>query len=107
MSLSYASEKLGEAVQALATGLGDVRSRVRAASGPLALVDAAALPDDLRAEYDAIWKAMTKRPSTQKGQPWDTGDIAETTSRMRNTTAQKIARRICSLDAKVSSLLDT
>ena len=105
-ALYYASEKLGEAVQALATGEGDVRSRLAWASGSLALVSAGALPQALRSEYDAIWRELTKfKPKSKLGKKYSPVDL--TLRKIKNSTGSKIALRIYSLNVALDSYLES
>ncbi len=101
MSIEYASEKLSEAVQALATGEGDVRNRLVQAAVPLAMVSDKDLPARLRKKYKAIWKELTKHKAPNKY----TSDLAYTLGKMRNKTGSKIATRIYSLDGEVTARL--
>ena len=87
MSLAYAREKLGEAVNVLQFHPGEIQHRVKATLGPLGLVPVEFLPADLRQEYDAIWAYVNENKTrTFK-------------------TATPMAERIVTLEAKLSELL--
>ena len=95
--LSYACEKFGLAVHALAVGPGDVRSRLRTAFMEFSAVQEKDIPDGLIEDFRWIVQELTKREPRI-----DEGRLDATLFRMQNRTGTKIAKRICDL----SSCLD-
>ena len=98
--LPYANEKLGDAVQILATHPGDVKSRLRFAVGPFAQDPAPALPTRLRQEYESIWHELTKRPSKESG----LSPVSTILHGMQFKTGAKLAERTFSLSGQVDYL---
>lgn len=96
--LGYANEKLGAAVQTLATNPHDIKGRLWAASEHLVMVPAAGLPRRLRAKYEAIWLELTVNPA---GEP----QYGASFRHKRLKTLARIAERIFSLQAEVDYLL--
>src|SRR5688572_14940328 len=88
---NHPNEKLGAAVEVLATHPGDVKLRLKAAAHHLALVPRAGLPDRLRREFESIWHELTKRPN--KKAP-ELSPLSATLHRMRLETAAKLAQRV-------------
>ena len=99
--MQRASELLSEAVMDLAIGPGDVRSRLIVAAGPLRMVPAEGLPQDLRAEWESI---VTDLSSRERTSPYES-EVGHTVSRMKNKTGAKIAEQIVSLHAKLEILI--
>ena len=94
--LSYACEKFGLAVHALAVGPGDVRSRLRTAFMEFSAVQEKDVPDDLVEDFRWIVRELTKREPHV-----DEGRLNATLFRMQNRTGTKIAERICSLSSRL------
>ena len=101
-ALIYASDLFKSAVYLLAVGPGDVRSRLREAFDKFYPVQSHLLPDDIKKEYDCIFKQLTKR---EKRFPSD-GKVDATLYRMRNSTGAKIAKRIVELKLRMDELLE-
>lgn len=97
----YALEKLGLAVDALAVGEGDVRSRLSAAYMEMVAVSTRDFPEPLRAEFEDIKYQLTKHPKRYD----DDSAIHHTLSRMQNRTGSKIAQRIVELESRLDGLL--
>jgi hypothetical protein len=92
--LRYANEKLGKAVQVLATNPGDVKVRLQFAAEHLARVPTTALPARPRAEFESIWRELTRRPGLSP--------VSATLRRMRLAAACKLAARIVALRSSVA-----
>lgn len=76
----------------LATGAGDIKSRLLAASIEFGPVQTRDIPDGLRADYEWIRAALTKRKAK-----YGEGTIRATLHGMHRATGVKIAERICAL----------
>jgi hypothetical protein len=121
----YAYEKFSRAIYTLATGEGEVRSRLHDVFfDPLLVIEPKHLPEDLRGDFVWIKKSITKYKERWGGQleelrGWEKEDpmfkekflnlypnqIEATLSRIRRSTGVKIAERIFkiyeSLDSRV------
>jgi hypothetical protein len=97
----YALGKLSQAVTILATGEGDVRSRLRRAYGELGCILSGDLPPQFEAQLEWIRAQLTKR-GPAPGQD----ELTATLYRMRNRTGSKIAARLVSLEAEVAAYLN-
>jgi hypothetical protein len=97
----YALEKLGEAVNILATHPAAIRFRLRAAIQPLLVVPRNALPPHLRELLDLAVARMTSR----RGQDGHISLSDGIIQGMRDKTAVKIAATICRVEAELHSLL--
>jgi len=121
----YAYEKFSRAIYTLATGAGDVRSRLLDVFfDPFLVIKPKHLPEDLREDFLWIKKSITKYKEKWRGQleelrGWEKKDpmfkekfpnlypnqIEATLSRIRRSTGVKIAERIFkiyeSLDSRV------
>lgn len=103
-SARYALEKFFVAVQLLATGPGDVRSRLYNAYISFHPVRPEDLPEDLRGDYEWIHDQLTKYDEMYPGQKNSLqqagrkdllpGSVLATLSRIKNRTGVKIADRI-------------
>jgi hypothetical protein len=92
------AEKLSQAVHSLAVGRGDIQDRLVAA----ALAMQALEPDDFteedgRAEFEAIWSALTADAGVA-----DEDSIAATTNDLDDDQAVELAERIVALEARLS-----
>jgi hypothetical protein len=101
-NLSYAYEKLSQAVFLLATGEGDVRSRLRAAYLEFSAVLPDSLPENLQEDFEWIRSELTKRDARFPGD----GKLDATLFRMQNRTGKKIAERIFELVQKVQRIYE-
>ncbi len=92
---SRAYEKFSDAEYRLATGKGDVRSRIRSAYFVLNRLYENDLPPDLVEDWRWIMNQLTQygKETGQDGYEWQTA-IDHTMSRIRNSTGQRIAERI-------------
>ena len=103
-SAGYALDKFFVAVQSLATGPGDVRSRLYNAYMSFHPVQTGDLPEDLRDDFEWIQTQLTKYDELYPGQKAKLqeagmenhlpGSIRATLSRIKNKTGAKIAERI-------------
>lgn len=78
--------KFYEAVLDLATGQGDVRSRLKSISLNLFALSAKELPPEIQDKFIDYQKQMTRFSAE-----YDEGDIAATMKRIKNSTGSKIA----------------
>ncbi|SRR6266446_6377732 len=99
---SRAREKLMDAEYKLAVSEGHVRERLRRAYTPLRRLSAEDLPAELRDEWRAILREMTRHGPERDpdGHVWRNA-IDHTMSRIRNRTGRKIAERIYRLRAQL------
>jgi hypothetical protein len=124
LQYSYASEKFLEAVYALATGQGDVRSRLLSAwSGHLWVLTPEHLPEKLRNDFLWIKKRLHKYHEDWPGQLKDLQEkekidptfrekfawlypspVKATLSRIKNRTGSEIAARIFAIYDSLESI---
>lgn len=97
----YALEKLGAAIDELAVGEGDVRTRLEAACISIAAVSEDDFPESLRKDFKNIVEALTKHPGRHRQE----GAVHRTLARMRNSTGSKIARRILDLESRLDGFV--
>ncbi len=123
---SYASEKFSEAVYILATGRGDVRSRLLSAwEGPLWVLTPEHLPEKLRGDFLWIKKQLHKYSEEWPGQLADLqrkekkvdptfkekyarlypDPVEATLSRIKNKTGSEIAARIFGIYDTLESIM--
>ncbi len=103
----YTHEKLGSAVNTLATGRGRIKERLNDAVSDLVMVDADVfeLPEidrDARSFWSKIWGALN---TVQIADP-KVGTAAASIDRMSEEDAANVAQQIVSLDAMLGSYLD-
>ncbi len=91
---SYALEKFSSAVRALATGPGDVRSRLLGAYLIFHTVGREDLPSSLRRDFQWIVRMLTRREPRWK----DGGRLQAPLARMQNRTGARIARKIVDIE---------
>lgn len=105
-SAEYAYDKLTEAVYFLATGPGDVRSRLVDVYLMLHTARNAKLPPQMVAEIEAILSQLTVRRETinRRGEI-ELGRLDATLQRMKNATGAKIAKRVVALYHQVDGYL--
>ncbi|MGA7724379.1 MAG: hypothetical protein WCA95_03805 [Opitutaceae bacterium] len=107
MEYIYARSKLGEAVEALAIGEGDVRSRIVAAMLAASALTEFDFPEELRADWEWIIRETTKAgPAIGAYGIVYQDAVQRTMFRMRRTTGVKIAKRIVALYHKVGRVVD-
>lgn len=94
-SPNYAHGKFLEAIEHLATGPGDVRSRLRDAYHSLRPVKEDDLPPDVRQDFRWVEAQLTKREPfyNHKGEVIS-GSVQQSLFHMRRSTGIKIAKRI-------------
>ena len=100
----YALEKLSHAVRILATGEGDVRSRLMSAYEEFHTLREDHFPLELRVDYAWVLNELTKRKpqSAMDMREWVTdGVVAANLRRMINRTGSRIAEKICDLEYRV------
>jgi hypothetical protein len=104
----YARSKLGEAVEALAVGEGDVRSRIVVAMLATSALTEADFPEELRADWEWIIRETTKAgPALGTDGTVYQGATERTMFRIRRTTGVKIAKRILALYHEMGRFVDT
>jgi hypothetical protein len=86
----YALEKFAVAVHTLATGPGDVRSRLHDAFLAFHPVGEADLPADLREDYRLVRERLSRHDARHRRE----GRLAGTLGRMQNRTGVTLAERI-------------
>jgi len=91
--LSHTWEKFYLAVDELATGPGDVRSRLEKAYFHLHVLLLREIPSDLRRDYKWIIRMLTRRQARWESET----DLEASLRQMRNSTGVKIAKRIVRL----------
>jgi hypothetical protein len=99
--LLYINEKLSDALHILATGPGDVRSRLITACPKILFLSGSSLPEKLKEELDWIQKKLTEKNEGPHGY-----DKFRTLRRMNNSTGSKIASKILNLQCEVDSLIE-
>ena len=104
----YARGKLGEAVELLVIGQGDVRERIAMASGPLFVLSLNDLPPEQRKDWQWIVDESTKFGPClhEDGSVW-CGAVQHTMRRVKRATASKIAQRIWSLYGEMNHIIDS
>lgn len=95
--MSYINSKLYSAVYVLATGEGDVRSRLADAYRFILILS----PDEFPKQYQEDWKwiksELVKRGPINFGDEQVLGSVRNTLRKMRNKTASKIANKIVNI----------
>lgn len=94
--LGYAREKFSSAVCILATGPGDVRSRLRKAFIEFSPVQESDIPDELLEDFRwIIWELTKREPVANEGK------MNATIDRMKNRTGSKIAEKIYGINSRL------
>ena len=102
----YARQKLTDAVEALAVGEEEVRSRLIKALSCLAPLREEQVPERFRNEYAAIFLACTKSgPIKEKSGVIIVGAIQHTLGNCRKRTAAKLTQRIFDLQLNLSRVV--
>lgn len=97
----YALEKFSQAVHALATGSGDVRSRLRVAYAYFHTVKPEYLPADLRDDFRWVMDKLTRREPRYEGE----GRLEASLATMQNRTGSRIAKRIVEIHDSLRDVL--
>jgi hypothetical protein len=99
----YTVEKLGGAIECLATHPGDVRERLTQAFLGFHTLTETDFPPELRADWLWVKKELTKYGPVlnHKGEVW-IGSVANTMRKVRKATGSKIAKKIYALYWAVS-----
>lgn len=103
MNNDYVIEKLTDAMDALTTGRGDVRSRIKNAYSLMHTLRESDFPDNLREDWVWIHNEITKRGPLlgPNGEIWLVS-VENTMRNIRNKTGQRIAQRISKLYWEIS-----
>ena len=106
--VQYAYEKFYLAVRALATGSGDVRSRLRGAYLHFHTVQPEDVPGNVRRDFRWIKRMLTKRQPRYvlKGEIID-GSVEVSLAQMQNRTGSKIARKIVRIEEALESACES
>lgn len=96
----YAAGKFRQAVRILATGPGDVRSRLLDAYGVFYIVRVADLPDEVQEDYRWIQQKLT----SQKARHQEEGEVEATLRTIRNNTGVQIATRLVRINDELQFL---
>lgn len=95
MTVEYADEKFGAAVETMATGIGTIQDRLLSAYmtfHPVSVENGDFPTDELKKEYHEIYEALTR----VKDDPIK-GHVPSTTEKMTDDEAADVARKIYSL----------
>ena len=93
-------ERVYLAVEQLCTSLGDVRARLRVAVMTLLPLQVREFPEHLQGDFDWIRSQSTKYESE-----WpDEGNLDATMRRIKNSTGEKIAKRIFELYSDIQDI---
>ena len=104
MSNDYVIEKLTNAMDVLAMGRGDVRSRLRDAYLCMHTLKETDFPNDLKKDWTWIIEKLTQRgPLVGPDDKIILGSVGNTMRSIRNKTGQKIAQRISNLYWEISN----
>ena len=104
MNNEYVIEKLTDAMDALTTGRGDVRSRLKNAFILMHTLRESDFPDNLREDWIWIHNEITKRgPLLGPNDEIWLGSVENTMRSIRNKTGQRIAQRISKLYWEISN----
>ena len=103
MNNDYVIEKLTDAMDALTTGRGDVRSRIKNAYSLMHTLRESDFPDNLREDWVWIHNEITKHGPLlgPNGEIW-LDSVENTMRNIRNKTGQRIAKRISKLYWEIS-----
>lgn len=96
----YANEKLYDVVYELATGPGDVRSRLRNSLEKIILISENDLPGNLQADFKWV-KEMLTRNNRKDVQ----GSLYDTLRKMQNSTGVEIAKKIVEIEDKLRDII--
>jgi len=97
----FAFGKISEAVYFLATGPGDVRSRLRSAYLVLAFVHKDMIPTELRRHFKWVMAMLTRRQPRFR---WE-DSLDATLGTMQNRTGTRIAERIMYIEARYREII--
>ena len=105
MPHSYAASKLSDAVHTLVVSPGNVRERLRLASGALTLLSPAHFPPNLRSDFVDLCADLSKYgPVISYDGSIQEGAISNTLRRIRNRTGSKLAQRVYDLAIAVNAM---
>ncbi len=100
----YAHQLLSRTVDTLATGPGDVRSRLLDAFAVFHPLTPDHFPEPLRKDFEWIMKQLTKRgPYINSDGEVQKGSVQVTLQHMRNSTGIKIAEKLLQLHYAIDS----
>ena len=88
--MQYALEKLSIAIDKLAIGEGDIKSRWRETFSIIVPISEEDFPEDLQALWLSIMHRLTKNESKYKGTEYDEGNFEATIHTMHRKTLSKV-----------------
>lgn len=102
MGLSYAREKLGAAVYSLATGPGNIKTRLLGAYSSFPTLKDSDFPDEYRDDWRFIHGILTAEEASfdSKGKV-TTGKVQNTLKVLDEDVCVQIAERICDLESRL------
>lgn len=103
----YAHQLLSQTVDTLATGAGDVRSRILEAYSVFHPLTPEHFPEPLRKDFEWIMKKLTKHESyiTSEGKI-QKGSVQVSLQHMRNSTGTKIATKLLHLHYAIDNYVN-
>jgi hypothetical protein len=102
MRHSYAKEKFGVAVNALAVGTGDIRDRIWDAFLSFHTLSEKDFSDELQEDWDFIYTRLTKEEPTVEDNGYvTTGKVQNTLRKLDIDTCVEIAQKIYELNIKL------
>ena len=105
-SPGYAFEKLSVAMETLATGPGDVRSRLLDAYSTFHPAGEKDFPEHLRADWRWVYAQLTRYgPILDYKGNVDRGSVENTMNRIQRSTGVKIAKKLVYLHEQLSVFL--
>lgn len=100
----YAHQLLSQTVDTLATGAGDVRSRLWEAYSVFHPLTPKHFPEPLRKDFEWVMKQLTKRePYINSEGEIQKGSVQVSLQHMRNSTGIKIAKKLLQLHYAIDS----
>jgi hypothetical protein len=103
----YAHQLLSRAVDSLATGPGDVRSRLGAAYSTFHPLTPEHFPEPLRTDFEWVMKQLTRRdPYINHEGHVQKGSVEVSLEHMRNSTGVKIAEKLVQLHHAIDAYVN-
>ena len=97
-AFNYARKKLENVVFILATGEGDVRSRLRRSHREIKMLGEYNMPQDLIQDLEWVQKSKVKYGSSA-----DQNALDHTMGRIQNRTGKRIAEKIYSINSRLQT----
>jgi hypothetical protein len=96
VSIDYVREKLWQALDVL-VGAKPIQDRLAYAADALIRLKSSEIPDEERAEFDAVMHALTKYPAETEGE----GSIRASVRKLTNDEGAELARKILSIYIRI------